>query len=248
MRRGGCRSVEAGGPEAAKDRAQATTAALQPGDSRKATSGWERLRQSTGTARPRPGETAMTASTREMPEISRIREIEVLEDLPTARAPEVVDRVTVTVLFTDIVGSTALLVELGDRLWCELLSQHHQVVREQLAAHEGREIDTAETGSSRPSTARPRRSAARKRSVLGSATSACGCDSVSTRASARCWTASSSGSPCTSEPVSQRRRMLTTCWSQRRSRNLSLGQESCSRAEVWPGSRACQGSGNCSVP
>jgi class 3 adenylate cyclase/pimeloyl-ACP methyl ester carboxylesterase len=53
------------------------------------------------------------------------------------------DRVLATVLFTDIVGATTRVVELGDRAWKDLLTQHHLLVREQLRRHRGREINTA---------------------------------------------------------------------------------------------------------
>ena len=56
------------------------------------------------------------------------------------------DRMLATVLFTDIVGSTARLAQLGDRRWGELLEQHHALVRRQLARFSGREIDTAGDG------------------------------------------------------------------------------------------------------
>ena len=56
------------------------------------------------------------------------------------------DRVLATVLFTDIVGSTEKMVELGDRRWGELLAEHHTRVRRQLARFRGREIDTAGDG------------------------------------------------------------------------------------------------------
>src|SRR5206468_9799581 len=56
------------------------------------------------------------------------------------------DRILATVLFTDIVGSTAKLAELGDRRWRELLQQHHALVRRQLVRFSGREIDTAGDG------------------------------------------------------------------------------------------------------
>jgi pimeloyl-ACP methyl ester carboxylesterase len=56
------------------------------------------------------------------------------------------DRVLTTVLFTDIVDSTARAVELGDRAWGELLAQHHAVVRRQLARFRGVEIDTTGDG------------------------------------------------------------------------------------------------------
>lgn len=56
------------------------------------------------------------------------------------------ERVLATVLFTDIVGSTEKLSEVGDRRWRELLQQHHAIVRRQLARFSGREIDTAGDG------------------------------------------------------------------------------------------------------
>jgi class 3 adenylate cyclase len=63
-----------------------------------------------------------------------------------AAAPDEPDRVLATVLFTDIVDSTAKAVELGDARWRELVSDHHRVVRRELARHRGRELDTAGDG------------------------------------------------------------------------------------------------------
>jgi class 3 adenylate cyclase/streptogramin lyase len=51
-----------------------------------------------------------------------------------------------TVLFLDIVGSTALASELGDARWREVLTRFRRVVREQLKRHGGREQDTAGDG------------------------------------------------------------------------------------------------------
>ena len=51
-----------------------------------------------------------------------------------------------TLLFTDIVGSTQLADELGDRRWRELLARHHAVVRRYLKLFSGRELDTAGDG------------------------------------------------------------------------------------------------------
>lgn len=51
-----------------------------------------------------------------------------------------------TVLFTDIVGSTERVVDLGDRAWQVLLAHHHALVREELHRFGGREIDTAGDG------------------------------------------------------------------------------------------------------
>jgi class 3 adenylate cyclase len=56
------------------------------------------------------------------------------------------DTVLATVLFTDIVDSTATAAELGDRAWRDLLEQHHTTVRGQLARYRGREVDTAGDG------------------------------------------------------------------------------------------------------
>jgi class 3 adenylate cyclase len=56
------------------------------------------------------------------------------------------DRVLATVLFTDLVGSTARAAELGDRAWRELLERHHAAIRAQLARFGGVEHDTAGDG------------------------------------------------------------------------------------------------------
>jgi class 3 adenylate cyclase len=56
------------------------------------------------------------------------------------------DRVLATILFTDIVGSTAKAVELGDARWRELLENHHATVRRLLLRYRGTELDTAGDG------------------------------------------------------------------------------------------------------
>ncbi len=56
------------------------------------------------------------------------------------------DRVLATVVFTDIVGSTARAAELGDASWRELLERHHELVRGSLIRYRGREMDTAGDG------------------------------------------------------------------------------------------------------
>src|SRR4051794_14107468 len=53
---------------------------------------------------------------------------------------------TVTLLFTDIEGSTALNERLGDVRWVELLRLHHAVVREQIQAHGGYEVKSQGDG------------------------------------------------------------------------------------------------------
>jgi class 3 adenylate cyclase/streptogramin lyase len=62
------------------------------------------------------------------------------------RRTDVPERLLATVLFTDIVGSTRLAVELGDRRWRDLLGRHNAFVRRALKRHGGREIDTAGDG------------------------------------------------------------------------------------------------------
>jgi class 3 adenylate cyclase len=49
---------------------------------------------------------------------------------------------TVTFVFSDMAGSTALLKQLGDTEYATLLAVHRRLVREIFAAHEGQEIDT----------------------------------------------------------------------------------------------------------
>jgi class 3 adenylate cyclase len=56
------------------------------------------------------------------------------------------DRVLSTVLFTDIVDSTARAAQLGDRAWRQLLQKHHEAVRSQLGRFRGQEMDTAGDG------------------------------------------------------------------------------------------------------
>jgi class 3 adenylate cyclase len=56
------------------------------------------------------------------------------------------DRVLATILFTDIAGSTAKAVELGDARWRELLDAHHTLIRRLLVRFRGRELDTAGDG------------------------------------------------------------------------------------------------------
>ena len=69
-----------------------------------------------------------------------------------ARAPDGTDgrpgleRFLATVLFTDIVRSTATATGRGERGWKDLFERHHQIVREQLRRFGGMEVDTAGDG------------------------------------------------------------------------------------------------------
>ena len=87
------------------------------------------------------------------PAIEGFRELEEMEsiakdvertrpDLSGAVAPNG----TVTVLFTDIEGSTQLTEELGDREWMEVLRKHNEIVRKELALHSGFEVKSQGDG------------------------------------------------------------------------------------------------------
>jgi pimeloyl-ACP methyl ester carboxylesterase len=71
---------------------------------------------------------------------------EIEEFLTGVRPHPTLDRVLATVLFTDIVGSTQLAAELGDRRWRELLDQHNGLIRRELDRFRGRELSTAGDG------------------------------------------------------------------------------------------------------
>ena len=62
------------------------------------------------------------------------------------KSPRQSDTAFAIVLFTDMVGSTAIASELGDRRWRVLQAKHHSVIRSELRKHGGREIDTAGDG------------------------------------------------------------------------------------------------------
>ncbi len=64
----------------------------------------------------------------------------------TPSRPAPATRVLATLLFTDIVGSTERLAQVGDMAWRELLERHHAVVRDNLARFGGTEIDNAGDG------------------------------------------------------------------------------------------------------
>ncbi len=93
---------------------------------------------------------------------ARLREVTGSDYWGTFLSPEIVDEVEAfvatlgtevelesvlaTILFTDLVGSTAKAAELGDRRWRELLEEHHLRTRRELARHRGMELDTAGDG------------------------------------------------------------------------------------------------------
>jgi DNA-binding SARP family transcriptional activator len=71
-------------------------------------------------------------------------------DKPAGGAsPVAADRVpegTVTIVFTDIEGSTETAERLGDRRWFELLTEHDRLLRRHAAAHSGYEVKSQGDG------------------------------------------------------------------------------------------------------
>jgi len=63
-----------------------------------------------------------------------------------ARAVATGDRILQTILFTDIVDSTATLHRIGDAAWRELMANHNDVLRLQLDRFRGRELATTGDG------------------------------------------------------------------------------------------------------
>jgi class 3 adenylate cyclase len=87
-----------------------------------------------------PGENHMWDRSEDLPS-------EVERFVSTIRAEQVeFDRYLATVMFTDIVGSTAIAASGGDAAWRSLVERHHRIVRGALARYRGTEMDTAGDG------------------------------------------------------------------------------------------------------
>ncbi len=71
---------------------------------------------------------------------------EIEEFLTGEKTTQVTDRVLATVLFTDIVNSTAQADALGDQNWRDLLDAHDKSVRQQLAVFRGNEVKSLGDG------------------------------------------------------------------------------------------------------
>lgn len=71
---------------------------------------------------------------------------EIAEFLTGQRPVADLNRILATVLFCDIVGSTAMAASVGDERWRMILDAHDQAVRRQLHMFRGREINTTGDG------------------------------------------------------------------------------------------------------
>jgi class 3 adenylate cyclase len=70
-----------------------------------------------------------------------------IEEFVGGKAPRgPISRKLVTVLYTDIVGSTARAVAMGDETWSTLLSVHHSAIRDAVERHDGTLIKTMGDG------------------------------------------------------------------------------------------------------
>jgi len=71
---------------------------------------------------------------------------EIQDFLTGVRPTPTSHRVLATVLYTDIVGSTALAARIGDERWRRLLDEHDRLARRQLDRFGGREVKTVGDG------------------------------------------------------------------------------------------------------
>jgi class 3 adenylate cyclase len=75
------------------------------------------------------------------------RLVEEIEEFVTGVRPvQSHERALLTLLFTDIVGSTRLAAEKGDQQWKELLQKHHDVARNEFRRYGGTEVKSTGDG------------------------------------------------------------------------------------------------------
>lgn len=75
------------------------------------------------------------------------RLVEEIEEFVTGVRPvQSYERALLTVLFTDIVGSTRLAADLGDQQWKELLQRHQDIARAEFRRHGGTEVKSTGDG------------------------------------------------------------------------------------------------------
>jgi len=76
----------------------------------------------------------------------RLQATVLIEAARAVRESAVARPILATLMFTDMIGSTASAASMGDRGWRDHLQRHHGIVRRELAKAGGREIDTAGDG------------------------------------------------------------------------------------------------------
>jgi hypothetical protein len=138
------------------------------------------------------------------------------------------DRVLATVLFTDIVDSTAKAAELGDRAWGELLARHHALIRRELLRFRGVERNVVGDGFFATFDGPAR--AIRCAGAITETVRELGLEIRAGLHTGECevWTARSGESPFISARGSQRRLGPERCSSRARSETWSPARESAS--------------------
>ena len=71
---------------------------------------------------------------------------EIQEFVTGVRPVQAYERALLTVLFTDVVGSTKLAAEKGDQQWKELLQRHNDIARNEFRKHAGTEVKSTGDG------------------------------------------------------------------------------------------------------
>jgi len=71
---------------------------------------------------------------------------EIEEFVTGSKGADISERTLCTILFTDIVGSTQMQAQLGDRRWRDLLDAHNAEIRRDLAVFKGREMNMTGDG------------------------------------------------------------------------------------------------------
>ncbi len=156
--------------------------------------------------------------------------LDLVQEMVTgARPSPSLDRVLKTVVFTDIVGSTERLTEVGDRRWSQLLDEHDAAVGRALDRLGGQRVNTTGDGYFAVFDG-PARAVECARAIvadarrLGTRTCARACTLVS----AKCGAMTTPAWPCTSGPGSARSRCREKCSSLRRCATSSWGRASSS--------------------
>jgi pimeloyl-ACP methyl ester carboxylesterase len=155
------------------------------------------------------------------------------------------DRMLATVVFTDLVDSTRLATQLGDRRWHRMLEQHNQVVREQLARFRVGRSRRPGTGSWPASTGRLGPSGPPTPSGPNWPTTACRSGSGCTLARSSWSATTSAASRSTSQPESWPGPRRGRCCARGRSRTWSPGPASGSPTAAPTSSRAFPTPGSC---
>jgi pimeloyl-ACP methyl ester carboxylesterase len=174
--------------------------------------------------------------------------VEEIEEFVTGvrREPDTHRRVK-SLVFTDIVASTARALELGDERWRRLLERHESLVRRQIERFDGRFVQSTGDGALATFDSRPGRSHVRWRFVKRSAAWIWRCASGFTRARLTCavtaWAVSQFTSRHEWPSVPRRPRSLF----RGRSLTWSPGRILSSATVESTSSRACPAPGVCSL-